>query len=487
MKRIPHLIAFCLLLPALVMSCKDKFGDMDYPDRPLTLSVSETQVELDVASPDNDAVTFTWVSGSNFGTNAAVHYTFELALRSTGFDQAVQVELSQGNTAVTYRAGELNALLLDELGVDPEAEIELQARVVAEVQAPNTPNQISEVVTLTVKTYKPITPTLYLIGSAAPNGWSADAATKMNAVQGSPGVFVWQGKLNAGQFKFITRLGSFAPSYNRSTDNTSLYFRETEDDPYDEPFLITETGAYQIKVNLIQLTIEIMAGEVAPYEELWFVGHFTGWNFQPMEQDANDPFIFRYHAVLTNPDGATGEFKVGTQASFDPSVVFLRPEMNLQGSGTDLPVVSWSESENSDDYKWQLNNGTYKINLDLRENKIDIVSFTPFDNMYMVGNATPADWNIGNATPMVKQSSTVFTWRGTLIPGEIKFSADKQSDWNGAWFLASQNGIEPTGAVEQMLFSYPGSTPDNKWKINQGGTYNITLDQLKETVIFEKE
>lgn len=487
MKRIHHLIVFCLLLPALAISCKDKFGDTDYPDRPLALSVSEAQVELDVASPDNDAVIFTWTSGSNFGTNAAVHYTFELALGSTGFEQAVQVELSQGNTSVTYRAGELNALLLDELGVDPETEVELQARVIADVQAPNAPQQISEIVTLTVKTYKPITPTLYLIGSAAPNGWSADDATRLNAVQGSPGSFVWQGMLNAGELKFITTLGSFAPSYNRGPDNNSLYFRETEDDPYDEPFLIIEPGTYQIKLNLIQMTIEIVAGEVAPYSELWFVGNFTGWNFQPMDIDLNDPLIFRYNAVLTNPDGPSGEFKLATIASFDPNVVFLRPETNNQGPGTDLSVVSWSESENSDDYKWQVNNGTYKIKLDLRENNIDIVPFTPFDNMYMVGDAAPNGWNIGSATQMVKQSTYVFTWTGTLNAGELKFSADKQSDWNGAWFLASQDGIEPTGAVEQILFSYPGSTPDNKWRINQGGTYTITLDQLKETVIIQRQ
>src|SRR5690606_15850780 len=112
---------------------------------------------------------------------------------------------------------------------------------------------------------------------------------------------------------------------------------------------------------------------------------------------------------------------------------------------------------------------------------------TPFANMYLVGDATQNGWDIGNATPMVKSSDYTFTWTGTLQAGDFKFTCDKQSDWNGAWFLASQNGIEPTGSEEQVLFSQPGSNPDNKWKITSTGTYAITLNQLKETVIIQKQ
>lgn len=486
MKKIYYIISLCLVLPLILTSCKDEFGNIQYPDGPLVLSATETDIVLDVAAPESDAVTFNWTPGSNFGSNAAIHYVFELALKGTGFSDPITRELDRGNTSVGYRTGEFNQLLIEDLGIEPGAEVELDVRVTAHVQAEGIAPQVSEVVSVKVNTYKPITSTLYLIGSATPNGWSADNATRLNVVQGSPGAFIWQGTLTPGEFKFITELGSFAPSYNRGADDNTLYFRESLDDPYDEPFYITETGVYQVKVNLINLSIEIVATEGAAYSDLWFVGGFTGWSFQPMVRDANDPFVFRYHAELTS-GGTADEFKIATLPDFDPSVVFLRPETNNQGPGSELPVVSWSESENSDDYKWRVNNGTYKIKLDLRENKIDIVPFTAFDQMYMVGDATPNGWDIGSATQMVKQSAHVFTWTGSLNVGEMKFSCDKQSDWNGAWFLASQDGIEPTGNVEQILFSYPGSNPDNKWKITQGGVYTITLDQLKETVIFEKQ
>lgn len=468
-------------------SCKEDFGGIDYPDGPLALSVDESDVVLDVAVPESDAITFQWTPGSNFGSNAAIKYTFELAVRGANFDEAISSTHDQGNTILAYRTAALNSLLLDDFGVEPGSSVELEVRVTAHVQAAGIVPQVSDAIVITVQTYKPVSSTLFLIGSATPNGWSADDPTPMNAMQGTPGGFMWQGNLVPGEFKFITTEGQFAPSYNRGENGSTLYFRESEDDPYDEPFHITEAGTYQIRVNLIARTIDIVEAEGPPYSELWFVGGFTGWQFAPMVQDANDPFIFYYHAVLSS-DAGSDEFKIATRPDFDQSIVFLRPETNGQGVGTDLPVVSWSESENAADYKWKISDGTYKIRLDLRENKIDIVPFTPYANMYLVGDATPNGWDVENATAMAKGSTAYqFIWTGALKAGELKFSCDKQADWNGAWFLALANGIEPTGDVEHILFSNPGSNPDNKWKIASAGTYTITLDQLKHTVIIEKQ
>jgi len=486
MKKIYQLLSFCLL-PLLMAACKDDFGNIQYPDGPLILSVQEQEIVLEVAHPESDAITFSWTSGSNFGSNAAIQYVLELATKEDHFEHPIQSEWDKGTTSVGYRTDEFNQLLIEQLGIEPGSEVELAARVTAHVQAEGIAPQVSDPISIKVKTYKPITSTLYLIGSATPNGWSADDATKMNAVQGSAGSFVWQGVLTAGEFKMITDLGSFAPSYNKGNDNEHLYYRASIDDDYDEPFYITEAGAYQIKVNLIDLSISITPMEGAAYNELWFVGGFTGWSFQPMVRDANDPFIFRYHAVL-NADAGADEFKIATKPDFDPSVVFLRPETNQQGPGTGLPVVSWSESENNNDFKWHINSGTYKIKLDLKNNQIDIVPFVPYPQLYLVGDAAPNGWDINAATPLNKGTSAyVFTWTGTLKVGEFKFSCDQQADWNGAWFLASQNGMTPSGEVEQMLFSNPGSNPDNKWKITAAGTYTITLDQLQETVIIKKQ
>ena len=80
--------------------------------------------------------------------------------------------------------------------------------------------------------------TLYLIGDATPNGWSADNATAMERTDN--GQFTWTGKLNTGSFKFITTLGEFLPSYNRDAtagEGLKLTYRTSGDQP-DEQFTI---------------------------------------------------------------------------------------------------------------------------------------------------------------------------------------------------------------------------------------------------------
>lgn len=473
------LVGVLLVLPFLLASCDDNYMETNLGNQPLTLSVSENAIILDITSPQSNVVDFEWTPGSNFNTNAAITYTFELALGNTGFGKSIQVELNEGKTSVSYKTQELNTILLNQFEVTPGDEVELEARVTANVHHESVQPQVSETVKVKVTGYKPVSSTLYLIGSAAPNGWSADDATKMNTVSGAAGGFVWQGKLNAGELKFITTLGDFLPSYGRGEDDTKLSFRESDDDP-DDKFIIAATGIYKVSVNIINLTIYIETLDAPEYSELWFVGNPTGWSFKPMTVDPSDPFVFHYNADLS----AGGECKIGTaEGSWD--AVFFRPVVDQTPEGTDLEVDKWAGDP---DHKWNITGGVYKIKLNIRDMKIDIVPFTPYPMIYLVGDATPNGWDLGSATPMTAGGDPyTFTWTGTLNEGEMKFSCDKQSDWNGDWFLASENGMEPTGDVEQMLFSSPGSNPDNKWKIYSAGTYTIELNQLQETVTIKKQ
>lgn len=199
-----------------------------------------------------------------------------------------------------------------------------------------------------------------------------------------------------------------------------------------------------------------------------------------MTVDPADPFVFHFNADLSNG----GEFKIGAGNNFDSSTVFFRPEENETPEGTGLKVVKWAGEP---DNKWKINGGIYKIKLDTKEMTIDIVPYTSYPTIYLIGDASPAGWNIDSATPMTTESTYISTWTGNLNKGELKFSLDKKSDWTGDWFLASKDGISPSGSEEQMIYSKNGANPDNKWKIEDAGTYSITIDQLKETVIIKKQ
>lgn len=480
MMKTYKLVPLLILVASFIMACSQDDMELNKGNIPLEIAASSARVDLDAINPNLEALKYIWTSGSNFGTNSAISYTFQLDVKGNNFAGGISLEMGRGIYEISYKNEELNEILINDFGIAPNTEVNLESRIIAKISHTGMNDEVSNVATVTVKTHTPITKTLYIIGSAAPNGWSSDNASEMKAVTNTPKAFTWTGKLSAGEFKFITTLGQFTPSYNKGDSDTKLYFRESDSDPYDDKFKVEVAGTYTIKVNLITMVISIVRGEGPEYTELWFVGHSSDWNFKAMTVDPLDPFVFHYNADLSKG----GEFKIGTAAgSWDAA--FLRPKVNNTSSGKNLDVVKWAGDP---DNKWNITGGVYKIKLDTKEMKIDIVPFTPYTMIYLVGSATPNGWDIGNATPMTPTSDPYkFTWTGNLGTGEMKFTLDKQSDWNGAWFLANEADKTPKGEVEQMLYNYPGAGVDFKWSIKEAGTYSIELDQLKETVIIRKQ
>lgn len=160
---------------------------------------------------------------------------------------------------------------------------------------------------------------------------------------------------------------------------------------------------------------------------------------------------------------------------------------NADAAYTDTEVVFVKGFD--PDNKWVLKDGecgkAYKICMDIRSGKERMMmsEFTPYEMIYMVGDATPAGWTIGDATPMqTTDNPYVFTWKGTLNAGELKFTCDKQEDWNGAWFMPAVADKQPAGETEPMLFLDKSDEAfkaqyldvmvggiDQKWKITTAG------------------
>jgi len=464
----------------------------------LTLTTSVAATELSEANHGSEAVTFDWTTGNNYGTGNRIYYTLELAPAGTGFANAhyaVDYETQVYEWSCTQE--NLNNILIDKFGATPGTPFGIDARLTAKVAGYEEVQTATA--TLEFTPYKAVTSTLYMIGSAAPNGWSADNATELTRTDN--GLFSWEGSLAQGEIKFITTLGQFLPSYNND-GNGGLTYR-TSDDQADEKFVIPEAHYYKVEVNLLENTATFTPtdGAVPRFEQIWFVGNPTGWSFVEMTRDALDPYLFRYGAYFA--EGSGGEFKFGTaNGSWE----------NMYESTFDhAPYTSEDVKLNpsfDDDWKWYLEdselNQAYKICLDIRDGaeRMLMKPFTPYEMIYLVGDATPNGWSIDAATPMEKGTDDyTFTWTGKLNSGELKFTCDRQSDWNGAWFLCGNgNDIEPTGDVERMLFIDKSSDDcknqyldnaigdvDQKWQITSAGTYTITLNQLLETVSIVKQ
>lgn len=496
-KKLAKTIAVLCALP-LLQGCTDNdYMDLDKGEEPLALSASAEAVTLAEKTHASQAIALSWTTGTNHGTGGRITYNLSLLPEGASADEAVYIKQDAVQSYDWKPSNEeLNKILLDRLGAQPGSPLVIDATVTATVAGLPDDLQTSSV-RFTATPYKPVSETLFLIGDATPNGWSADNATEMARLDN--GVFSWTGNLRPGEFKFITRLGDFLPSYNNNGQG-GLVYRDEDDQP-DLKFQITEAHAYKVDANLLDLSITVtpVEGITAPYDNIYFVGDVTEWNFLLMSQDPLDSFLFRKGIFFP----AAGQFKFGTaQGSWEN--MYKATSENAPYTSEGVEFIKGFDPDN----KWYLDaseaNMAYKICLDIRPGKERMIMrpFTPYTEMYLIGSATPGGWDLGQGTPMTVDPSDpdIFTWTGYLSEGELKFSADLKSDWNGAWFMASSENASPTGTVEKTIFIDKSDDTlageyrdisigdvDRKWVISQAGNYTITLNQLLEEITIAKD
>ncbi len=485
------------LLIAGTAACTDNnYTELDKGSTELAITADRTDLLLHESQHAAEAIAIEWTTGQNFGTGNAIDYTLELAETATDFANPVTVIDHQRQTYYWKPSTEeLNNILRSHFSLRPEDGISIDARVTARVAGMDAVQTATT--TFTASGYEPVSTTLYIVGDAAPNGWSVTEATEMACTDN--GIFSWTGDLKAGELKFITTLGQFLPSYNND-GNGGLTLRTSDSQP-DLKFRITEDHCYKVEVNLLELTASFtqVEGIVPEFDQIFFVGTETGWSFRPMTQDPLDPFLFRIGQFFSQG----GEFKFGT-ADGSWENMYKATMENAPYTDQSVQFVKGYDP----DYKWILpdseSNLAYKICLDIRSGSERMIMqlFNPYEEMYLVGDAAPCGWDVANATPMTRSASdpNVFTWTGHLNAGELKISADRQADWNGAWFMATSANAAPTGKTQKMVFIDKSSVEcqaqyrdislgdvDLKWKISEAGNYTITLNQLLEEITIERD
>ena len=452
-------------------------------------------VVLDSSKESNTAITFTWTSGSNFGTGSAINYVWEIAEADCDYADGIKEELGRNITERSFAVGELNNYLRTNLLAIDGVETTYKVRVSA-VVAGSDVEQADEV-TFTATTYEPFTGELYMIGGAVTTGWSLDSAPAFE-LQGS-GVFTWTGRMNSGDFKFVTSRSDFWPGYVRDgsdpTGMTLKYFAAQPSDDEDLKFNLPAGGTYTITVDVLNLTLKVeeAEGEYAKFENVYFVSEGNSWSFIPMTVDAIDPFIFRYNGVVN-----AGGFKFGTtEGSWEN--MYKAPTAEDCALDFNNSEKSWETGAElvagfDPDFKWNITSEqagkAYKIALNITEGEetMNIWQFDGFEALWLVGSATQLGWSLDDIEKSDAQKMTlkdasnpyVFTWTGALNNGELKFSCDLQKDWGGYWFHSTR-ADEPFGGQNNTACPLYKNGSDYKWKVT-AGTYTITIDTLNETI-----
>ncbi|MCF0219800.1 MAG: SusF/SusE family outer membrane protein [Muribaculaceae bacterium] len=224
-------------------------------------------------------------------------------------------------------------------------------------------------------------------------------------------------------------------------------------------------------------------------ENFYMVGDATpaGWDIgNPTQLTKESDYVFTYTGELKR-----GELKALTSTgSWD--VPFVRPasaEVKISRDGAEAGTFVYT---NSPDDKWRvIDAGTYTLTFDLQNYTItavctEVAPVTPIeaDNFYIVGNATPAGWNIGSPVQLEKKSDYVFVYEGPLYNGSFKACTSK-GDWGVPFFRPRYQSVEisKTGVAEQYMV-YTNS-PDDSWKVVDEGKYKLTFDLESYTVTAE--
>lgn len=105
------------------------------------------------------------------------------------------------------------------------------------------------------------------------------------------------------------------------------------------------------------------------------------------------------------------------------------------------------------------------------------------ENLWMVGNATSADWDIDNPVRMEKIDDNTFKFEGRLNEGEMKCPMEP-GNWGGAFIMPVTGGtiINSNGVESDEIALMPNGSPDNKWQVTEAGNYKIVIDGNKHKI-----
>lgn len=361
--------------------------------------------------------------------------------------------------------------------------------------------------------------TLYMVGNAAPCGWTLTKPTPFTPTEEDPLVFIYEGTLGIGELKLCL---------NPSEDWNIPFIRPLEagqnigkDNYTDEPFTmaidpddkwnVIEPGEYKLTFDLRNWTFstEYLKGperpDVVPLhaEAVYVIGAATPvlWNIdEAIETVKQSEYIFVYEGFLME-----GEFRACTERFWGTHIrpVDNHTEINENGVADEDFIYMANP-----DINWLVTKaGKYRITFDLEHWKItakylkdgeeggdepDPADPIETTTLFMLGSCTKGVWD-GNAMTPMQQDATdpyVFTFEGTLADGELKLYTES-GDYEG------KPAIRPTfpgteigkSDIVDAPFVYEVS-PDSKWNVTAGKyllKFNLRTYKMSSTYLGEAE
>jgi alpha-glucosidase len=321
-------------------------------------------------------------------------------------------------------------------------------------------------------------------------------------------VFTWTGHLftsngkTEGKFKFHYGTGGqcddvwiYASTADQALSLTSMVIANGCSNP-DNKWKVKagENGTYKITVNTA--TRVVKTEKLNDFPTLAIVGDATsiGWDPKglPMDQDLEQPNIFKWTGKLTASNGTTeGAFKFHSGPNnFCDDIWLMATDVDQALSATTYKVEKGCDN----DKKWKVREGqtgTYTITIDVTAKTIKIQQV--INSLSIVGDATSIGWD-PKGLPMQQSTDNlkVYTWTGALsagngstTEGKFKFHAGLNNFCDDIWLNAS---VADQSLSANSFTTINGCASDTKWQVKAGetGTYKVTVNLETNKITFQK-
>jgi starch-binding outer membrane protein SusE/F len=419
---------------------------------PIVLTPSSTSpIVLNVSNATSNAISFNW-NASGYGNNT-ISYALQLDTAGDNFAHPQVIKYDQKLTS-SILVNDLNSMAIA-AGVSGGSTKKVEFRIVSYLGTSYaTPLVNSSVVSISITTFTPIPPTLYIVGDATAGGWNnpvpipSQQFTRLDAV--SYGIVV---NLTAGKSYLLLPVnGDWSHKYGGASATGGALLADNAVPGSNTPAPAT-TGNYQIVVNFQTGTYTVTPFATTIPSNLYIVGDATagGWNNPvpvPSQQFTQiDAVSFGIIVDLTAggsylflPLNGDWGHKFGGSSATGGT---LLADNAVPGSNTPAPAAS----------------GTYQIIVNFQTGTYKVTPFTGAlpvpTNLYIVGDATAGGWN--NPVPVPSQQFT----RVSLTDFQLTINLSSAGSYlflplNGDWGH-KYGGTSATGSSILYDNAVPGS------------------------------
>ena len=225
----------------------------------------------------------------------------------------------------------------------------------------------------------------------------------------------------------------------------------------------------------------VETGDASLYEQIYILGYGADNNFDsnlavPMEKTSN-PNIFTYQLELRYY-GDNKQFKFCTAQGDWDKIYYIIPSSGVVSGksyayatfGEDTPNNARLCSEltgDLEDHFWGIHegeDGIYDITINVKDMTVTVVLVKKLDEkefelnqLFIIGDATPAAWDINNPYPMENISANVFQYEGPLRQGEMKCPINNSGKYEDEFLMPVVAGtiINKSGVADAAVEYVP--------------------------------